>query len=352
MKQFSELNTIEPLYYQIRDVLMAARSRTYRAVNFIMVETYWLIGKMIVEHEQDGKPRAEYGKQVLSFLSEKLTSEFGEGFNQTNLKYMRLVYQAFPIRHALRDELTWTHYRVLSKVSNKEARAFYRDEAVANQWSTRQLERQVYSFYYERLLSSQQKQELSADTNASEEPDSPESFIKDPYVLEFLNLPHPQKFSEKNLESALISKLQSFLLELGSGFAFVARQKRLATENKSFYIDLVFYNIHLKCYVLIDLKTGELEHSDIGQMDMYVRYYEEKMRGAEDNPTLGIILCAEKDEAIVKYSILKESEQMFASKYMLYLPSEEELIRELKREVAEMRLENRLTQDESHKEDS
>lgn len=233
-------------------------------------------------------------------------------------------------------------------MTDERARTFYRDEAVANQWSTRQLERQVYSFYYERLLSSQQKHELIVDTNALEVPYRPEDFIKDPYVLEFLNLPHHPKLSEKELESALMDKLQAFLLELGSGFAFVGRQKRIATENKSFYIDLVFYNILLKCYILIDLKTGELEHADIGQMDMYVRYYEDKIRKTDDNPTIGIILCTEKDEAVVKYSVLKESEQMFASKYRLHLPSEEELIRELKREIAEMRLEQRLTAEDEN----
>ncbi len=347
MENHPELEHLEPLYRQIREVLLDARKRTYHAVNFVMVETYWQVGQMIVEHEQGGKARADYGRQILAFLSEKLTKEFGEGFTQTNLKYMRLVYQAFPIRHALRDELTWTHYRLLSKVTNERARAFYRDEAVSNQWSTRQLERQVYSFYYERLLSSQQKQELMSDTNAAETPYRPENFIKDPYVLEFLGLPHHPKLSEKDLESALMDKLQAFLLELGSGFAFVGRQKRIATENKSFYVDLVFYNILLKCYVLIDLKAGELGHADIGQMDMYVRYYEDKIRGTDDNPTIGIILCTEKDEAVVKYSMLKESEQMFASKYMLYLPSEEELARELRRELAEMRLDKRLLTDEN-----
>jgi predicted nuclease of restriction endonuclease-like (RecB) superfamily len=335
-------NALEPLYWQIRDALLDARKRAYQAVNFVMVEAYWQIGRMIVEHEQGGKTRADYGKQILVFLSEKLTAEFGQGFDQSNLRYMRLFYQAFPIRDAARHELTWTHYRLLSKVENERARFFYRDQAVENQWSTRQLERQVHSFYYERLLSSQQKQELMDETNAAEPSARPQDFIKDPYVLEFLNLPHHPKLSEKELESALMDKLQAFLLELGSGFAFVGRQKRVATENKSFYIDLVFYNIHLKCYVLLDLKMGELGHADIGQMDMYVRYYEDKMRGVDDNPTLGIILCTEKDEAVVKYSMLKESEQIFASKYKLYLPSEEELARELNRELAEMRLERRL----------
>lgn len=218
---------------------------------------------------------------------------------------MRLVYQAFPIRHALRDELTWTHYRLISKVDSERARLFYRDEAITSQWSTRQLARQIHSLYYERLLSSQQKKELIAETNDQQPVLTPKDIIRDPYILDFLGLQNMPKLSEKALETALIDKIQLFLLELGKGFAFVARQKRLPTENKDFYIDLVFYNILLKCYVLIDLKIGELDHSDIGQMDMYVRYFEDKIRGTDDNPTVGIILCSEKDEAIVKGNILK-----------------------------------------------
>ena len=336
-------NTFEPLYLNIRTVLVEARRRTYQAVNSAMVDSYWHIGRMIVEEEQGGKDRAAYGKQILAYLSNRLTAEFGEGFHQTNLKYMRLVYHAFPIRHSLRDELTWTHYRLLSKIENEQARLFYRDESVTSQWSTRQLARQIHSFYYERLLSSQQKKELIADTNADNEPLRPEDIIKDPYVLEFLNLGNVPKFSEKELETALIDKLQAFLLELGKGFAFVGRQKRIPTENKNFYIDLVFYNILLKCYVLIDLKLGELTHSDIGQMDMYVRYFEDKIRNSDDNPTIGIILCSEKDEAVVKYSVLEDNRQLFASKYKLYLPTEEELARELKREIAEMQMESHLS---------
>lgn len=332
----------EQLYARIRSALLEGRRYAYRAVNFAIVETYWNIGRMIVEEEQGGKARADYGKQILAFLSTRLTKEFGKGFDASNLRYMRLFYTSFPIRDAVRHELTWTHYRLLSKVENERARLFYLDEAIAGQWSTRQLERQIHSFYYERLLSSQQKQELMAATNELSAPLYPEDFIKDPYVLEFLNIPPATKFSEKELETALINRMQSFLLELGKGFAFVARQKRFQTENKNFYVDLVFYNILLKCYVLIDLKLGELEHADIGQMDMYVRYCEDRIRAADDNPTLGIILCSEKDAAVVKYSILEESRHLFASKYKLYLPTEEELARELKREIDEIRVEKKL----------
>ena len=335
-------DTVNVLYDRIRSTLLEARHRAYRAVNAAMVDTYWQIGRMIVEEEQGGQDRAAYGKQVLTFLSDKLTMEFGEGFDPSNLRYMRLVFLAFPIRDAVRHELSWTHYRLISKVTGEQARHFYRDEAIDNQWSTRQLARQIHSFYYERLLSSSQKADLIAETQALEKPLTPQDIIKDPYVLEFLGLQNFPKFSEKELETALIDKLQLFLLELGKGFAFVGRQKRIPTDNKNFYIDLVFYNILLKCYVLIDLKIGELEHADIGQMDMYVRYYEDKIRGIDDNPTIGIILCSEKDEAVVKYSVLEDNQFLFASKYTLYLPTEEELARELKRELNEIRLEQQL----------
>ena len=336
-------NHFESLYLNIRSVLIEARKRTYRVVNATIIESYWQIGYMIVEDEQNGQNRATYGKQVLAYLSKKLTVDFGDGFDERNLRYMRSFYQAFPIRNAVRSELTWTHYRLLSKVSNERARLFYISEAIDNQWSTRQLARQIQSFYYERLLSSQDKQGLMSETNALDKNAlRPEDIIKDPYVLEFLGLPNPHKFSEKALETALIDKLQSFLLELGKGFAFVARQKRIPTENKHFYIDLVFYNILLKCYVLIDLKIGELTHADIGQMDMYVRYYEDKIRGEDDNPTIGLILCSEKDEAVVKYSVLEDNKQLFASKYKLFLPTEEELARELNREIAEIKISQQL----------
>ncbi len=335
-------DTVNQLHDRIRSILLEARRRSFQAVNAAMVETYWQIGRMIVEEEQGGQDRAVYGKKLLVFLSEKLTHEFGEGFDASNLRYMRLVYLAFPIRDALRHELSWTHYRLISKIENERTRHFYRDEAIASQWSTRQLARQIHSFYYERLLSSQQKTELMAETNALEAILTPQDIIKDPYVLEFLGLQNMPKLTEKELETALIDKLQAFLLELGKGFAFVGRQKRIPTENKNFYIDLVFYNILLKCYVLIDLKIGELDHADIGQMDMYVRYYEDKMRGADDNPTVGIILCSEKDAAVVKYSVLEDSQFLFASKYTLYLPTEEELATELKREMAAIRIEKQL----------
>ncbi|MCB0596619.1 MAG: DUF1016 domain-containing protein [Lewinellaceae bacterium] len=337
----AELRT-QKFYQNIRQLIEQARHRTYRVVNAAMLHTYWNIGRLIVEEEQEGSAKAVYGKNLIPSLSRQLTQDFGKGFNTTNLKYMRQFYLSFPKGHAVRDELTWTHYRLLLKVQNDNARDFYIAEAIENQWSTRQLERQVNSFYYERLLSSQNKRPVVEEAEDNNRKLQPEDFIKDPYVWEFLNLEPHKSFLEKELETALISKLQAFLLELGKGFSFVARQQRLSTESKHFYIDLVFYNFYLKCFVLIDLKIGELTHQDIGQMDMYVRYYEDNRKVEGDNPTIGIILCSEKDEAIVRYSVLEESRQLFASRYLTYLPTEEELARELEREVEEIRLEKRL----------
>lgn len=247
---------------------------------------------------------------------------------------MRQFYLAFPIGHTLCDQLSWSHYRLLSKIQKEPMRKFYVDESVKCNWSVRQLERQINSFYYERLLSTQKemKEEVRNEINTLEESLKPDDVLKDPYVLEFLNLKDHAKFSEKELESDLIENLQEFLLELGKGFSFVGRQKRLTVEGDHFYIDLVFYNYLLKCFVLIDLKLGKLSHQDIGQMDFYVRYFEKEIKTESDNPTIGIILCSEKNEAMVKYSILEESKQLFASKYMLYMPTEEELIREISKE--------------------
>ena len=292
------------------------------------------MGRLIVEDEQNGKARAEYGKRVLEELAGRLTAEFGRGFTMTNLKYMRSFYQAFPIGHALRDELSWTHYRLLIRVEDPEARDWYMNEAAAENWSSRQLERQISVLYYDRMLRSADRQSTKNDAaeNMALAKLDPESFIRNPYVLEFLNLKDYPDLHEKDVEDGLISNLQAFLLELGKGFCFVARQKRIRFEDKDFYIDLVFYNCILKCYVLIDLKLGELTYQDIGQMDGYIRLYEEQYRKEDDNPTLGIVLCSKRNETVVKYSVLHESRQLFASKYLLYLPSEDELKKEIERE--------------------
>ncbi|MCU0289120.1 MAG: PDDEXK nuclease domain-containing protein [Acidobacteria bacterium] len=342
-----EIYISDNLYNSIKIIIDKARNGIVLAVNTAMVETYWHIGQLMVEDEQKGENRAEYGKLQIEGISQTLTLEFGKGYSIQNLWNMRQFYQKFSsmqrelkvnndkeILSALRRELSWSHYKILMRVEKPQACIWYMNESADQNWSTRALERQINSFYYERLLLSKDKkpvfQEAYEKTNLLKQ--SPIDFLKNPYVLEFLDLNDKDSFRESELEQAIIEKLQEFLLELGKGFAFVARQKRISTETKEFYIDLVFYNYHLKCFVLIDLKTGELTHQDVGQMEMYVRMFDDLQRGKDDNPTVGLILCTEKDKAIVKYSVLNEYKQLFASKYMLYLPSEDELIMELERE--------------------
>lgn len=309
----------------IRALINEARTQVVHTVNTVMVATYWEIGRRIVEEEQNGKERAEYGKYLIKNLAEALTADFGKGFGETNLKYFRQFYQTFPIRHTLRDGLSWSHYRLLMRVENEETRTFYLNEAIECAWSVRQLERQISSFYYQRLLASQNKGIVKKEAEQNNAPITPSEVLKDPYILEFLDLSERKDYLEADLESSLISHLQSFLLELGKGFSFVARQQRITTEaGKHYYIDLVFYNYLLKCFVLIDLKIGTLTPQDVGQMDLYVRLYEKQKRTSTDNPTLGIILCSQNDETVVKYSMLSESKQLFASQYKLYLPTDEE----------------------------
>ncbi len=327
--------TLDNDFYQhIKQLIEQARTRVKTAVNFAMVDLYWSIGQQIVEQEQAGESRAEYGKALLKQLAERLTNEFGAGFDQSNLRYMRLFFQKFPIRDALRHELGWTQYRILSKVNNEKARYWYMNEAADNAWSSRALERQVEVLYYERLLSSQFDEGIRQEgiEKIKALPTSPLDFIRDPYVLDFMQLPDNHKLYEDDLEQGLLDNIQQFLLELGKGFAFVARQQLIKADDESFKIDLVFYNYLLKCFVLIDLKIGKLTHKDIGQMDMYVRMYEDLKRPEGDNPTIGIVLCSEKNEAVVKYSVLKDSQQLFASKYLTYLPTEEELRAEIEKD--------------------
>ena len=269
-------------------------------------------------------------------LAEKLTAEFGRGFDASNLHKMKQFYLTFPILDALRPELSWTHYRLLLRVDGAKARQWYLDESAVQNWSSRVLERQIASLAYERLISSQSAAPALLAGDIPDDPAVPTArdFIRDPVMLEFLGLPDTGRLLESELENALMDKLQQFLLELGKGFAFVARQQRISTETQDFYLDLVFYNYLLKCFVLIDLKTGHLTHQDIGQMDMYVRHYDDQRRGEGDNPTVGLLLCGSKDQSVVRYSVLHESEQLFASKYRLILPSEDELRHELDRERA------------------
>jgi len=334
-------------YQDIRAILETARNKAYKAVNFAMVEAYWSVGKRIVEEEQRGSKRAEYGEYLLKNLSEHLTKELGKGFSEANLRNFRQFYLAFSdegqIRYALRSELSWAHYRLIMRVEKPRARDYYMNEASECSWSSRTLERQIHSHYYERLLTNKNKKVmlLESKNTVQNQPECLGDFIKDPYVLDFLGLDENKKHQERNIEQAILNQLQKFLLELGRGFTFVSRQHRISTEGKEFYIDLVFYNYILKCFVLIDLKTGRLTHQDIGQMDMYVRLFEDKMKQKGDNSTIGIILCAEKDETIVKYSVLSENKKLFASKYMLYMPTEQELITEVEREKQFLRLDGK-----------
>ena len=324
------------LYRSVRKVIQEAQGVVSRVANWAMVESNWRIGFLIVEDEQKGKRKAEYGKAVLKDLASRLTAEYGSGYDESNLRYMRLFYLAFPIRDALRHELSWTHYRSLTRVADPIAREWYMNECIASSWGTRVLDRQIATQSYERLLSdaNPDRRRKRKELPLTKLPDKPKSlvpadFIKNPMLLEFLSLPAEVKIRETKLESALISHLKDVLMELGRGFCFVARQKHMRTESDDFFIDLVFYNSILKCYFLIDLKVGRVTHQDVGQMDMYRRMYDELVKQPDDNPTIGIVLCSETDQAIARYSILKGNEKLFAVKYKTYLPDEETLRREI-----------------------
>ncbi|MBO2596795.1 DUF1016 family protein [Shewanella algae] len=329
------LNTtgLSKLVEAIAGQIEQARNQVRQSVNSAMVQSYWQIGRLIVEEEQQGENRAAYGKQQLQQLSKQLTERLGKGFDVTNLRHMRAFYQAFPIRETVSLELSWSHYIRLSRIETASARQWYQQEAISQNWSVRALERQISTLYYERLLASQEKAAVEHEAQANTQPlaESAKDYLRDPYILDFLNL-QDNSYQESELEQAIISNLQQFLLELGKGFAFVERQQRIRFDDEDFYIDLVFYNFKLKCFLLVDLKLGKLKHQDIGQMDTYVRLYDEQRKGDDDNPTIGLVLCSEKSEAVVKYSVLADQKQLFAAKYLPYLPTEEELKRELERE--------------------
>jgi predicted nuclease of restriction endonuclease-like (RecB) superfamily len=337
--------SFEDFYRRIKEILDEARLRVYQTVNFEMVKSYWNIGREIIEEEQKGVDRAKYGTFLVRRLSGELTKKYGKGFDQRNLYYMKQFYINFPNVNALRSELSWTHYRLLLKIENKSAREFYMDETVKGNWSTRQLDRQINSLFYDRTLMSRDKKRMITNGRALQGKMQPEDIIRDPYVLEFLAVKESEKLAERELESALIDKLQYFLLELGTGFSFVRRQYRITADNDHFYIDLVFYNYILKFFILIDLKIDKLTHQDIGQMDFYVRFFEENVKQSGDNPTIGLILCTDKNKTIVKYSLLNESKQIFASKYQMYLPTEKQLKQEIQREKEQIEQERRLTEE-------
>lgn len=350
----------DALVTAIRCIWESARFQAARSVNSALVQANWLIGQQIVEAEQGGKSRAAYSRQLLKTLSEALEKDYGNGFSVSALQYMRAFYLGYPtlldIQHAPRVELggmpetqsdvwapgtlhaglSWTHYRTLLKVERRETRDFYEIEAIRNGWSARQLERQINTFLFDRLLKSRDKAGVLALANEGLVPARPLDTIKDPYVLEFLDLPESHRLVESRVEEALISRLQDFLLELGSGFAFIGRQVRLTLEGDHFYPDLVFYHVKLKCYVVIELKVEKLTHGDLGQMQMYVNYYDREIAGKEDQPTIGLILCADKNNAMVRYVLDDKAKQIFASRYQFQLPSEDALRAEIKRELEEL----------------
>lgn len=328
---------------EIKRIVTNTRQKAYAAINSAMVEAYWQMGKRIVEQEQQGRGRADYGSQLLKSLSKELTAEFGKGFSVNSLYYFRQFYLAFPEKLPTAwGILTWSHYKRLLSVSNSDARAWYLKEAAEQMWSYRTLDRNIGSQYYERLLLSQHKDTVEGEMKALTAPFDKDrmEFIKNPTVAEFIGLSPNSDFTETELEGAIIGNLQKFLLELGKGFSFVARQKLVRTEKKDYFIDLVFYNYILKSFVLIDLKTTTITHQDVGQMDMYVRMYDERVRGEGDNPTIGIVLCSETDEDIARYSVLHDNDRLFASKYMLYMPTEEELRDEIERQKEFFRLQH------------
>ena len=320
---------------EIKKILKDARQKAYTAVNSAMVEAYWEIGRRIVEEEQNGKERAEYGKEIVKNLSKELTEEFGKGFSRRTLWEMRKLYVYFSDYEKVRTlfaQLTWSHFQKVLRVSNEKARIFYLTEAAENMWSVRTLDRNISTLYYDRIVASIDKKTVEDEMKEKTKKLQAEEFIKNPVVLEFLDLPTNMSYTENELEKALTDDIQKFMMELGKGFAFVERQQHIRTDNSDFYIDLVFYNYILKCFVIVELKTEKLTHQDIGQLDMYVRMYDDLKKQENDNPTIGLLLCTETDRTIIKYSVLNDNKNLFASKYINYLPSEEELINEIERQ--------------------
>ena len=331
------------LLKDLRDIIASGRAVAYASVNAAMIDTYWKIGRRIVEEEQHGSKRAEYGTGLLNELSAALTAEFGKGYEARKLRDYRQFYLYFPqgkIWHSRVPNLTWTHFRTLLRVADETARLWYLDEASRESWSVRTLDRNISSQYYHRLLASQNKAPVVAEMKEITAPMQADKleFIKNPVVAEFLGLAPNSDFTETKLEQSIITHLQKFLIELGKGYAFVARQQHIATDAGDYFIDLVFYNYILKCFVLIDLKTARITHQDVGQMDMYVRMYDELKRSEGDNPTIGILLCSETSEDIARYSVLHDSKQLFASKYLTYLPTKEELRKEIETQKELFRL--------------
>ena len=333
------MDTLQKCITDIKQILLQAQQKAYQATAFAMIEGFWRIGRRIVEEEQQGSIRANYGEQVIAQLSKEL----GKGFSERTLRDYRRFYLLFPDQDNLAHmcaKLTWSHIRLIMRVESDQARAYYLQETAQQHWSVRTLERNINTLYYQRLLASQMKEVVKEEMQlkTAEFQQDPHEFIKNPTVLEFLNIPTHYAYNENELEKSLINNLQQFLLELGKGFAFIARQKHIRTETQDFFIDLVFYNYILKCFVIVELKTDKITHQDIGQLDMYVRMFDDLERSETDNPTLGILLCTKTDETIAKYSVLAENKHLFATKYLPFLPTEEELIAEIEREKQILKL--------------
>ena len=333
------MDTLQKCITDIKQILLQAQQKAYQATAFAMIEGFWRIGRRIVEEEQQGSIRANYGEQVIAQLSKEL----GKGFSKRTLWDYKKFYLTFPniedCAHMC-AQLTWSHIRLIMRVESEQARTYYLQETAQQHWSVRTLERNINTLYYQRLLASQMKEAVKEEMQlkTAEFQQDPHEFIKNPTVLEFLNIPTHYAYNENELEKSLINNLQQFLLELGKGFAFVARQKHIRTETQDFFIDLVFYNYILKCFVIVELKTDKITHQDIGQLDMYVRMFDDLERSETDNPTLGILLCTKTDETIAKYSVLAENKHLFATKYLPFLPTEEELVAEIEREKQILRL--------------
>ena len=320
---------------EIKGIIQQARTNAVRSVDLCRVQMYWTLGKRIFEEEQDGKERADYGAYLLKNLSKELVPEFGSGFSYRQLAFCRQFYKTYPIVNALRSQFNWYQYRLLIQISDNDKREYYELETANNNWTGRELERQINSGLYERLLLSNDKKSVLEVARKERQPESPTEIIKDPMVLEFLGLKPDAAYYEKDLERALITNLQAFLLELGNGFSFVARQKRILLEDDEFFADLVFYNRLLRCFVIIELKTHKITHEDIGQLQMYVNYYDRNEKAPDENPTIGILLCADKNDLLVKYTLPENNNTILASKYQLYLPTEKQLAEQLRIELQE-----------------
>lgn len=332
----ADVGRLDALTRDVRKIILSSRGLATRSINSHRVLMYWKIGRRIVEDEQGGAPRAEYGAYVIPSLASRIEPEFGSGFSARQLELARQFYRVYPIANALRSQLNWSQYRMLIRIPEPDKREFYELESVRNGWSGRETERQINAALYERLVLSSDKESVMAVARRERLPERPGEIIKDPMMLEFLDLKPQATYYERDLESALITHIQEFLLELGNGFTFVSRQRRILLEDDEFYIDLVFYNRLLRCFVLFELKRGKLTHQDLGQLQMYVNYFDREEKLPDESPTVGVLLCADKNDAVVRFSLPEYNTTILASRYQLYLPTEDQLVSELRREMSKV----------------